>query len=178
VSTEQSPDPYLLLSCLDPLSGPPYPPPLPFVAPWHYELHFPRDPRGPGVARVALRAVLRAHGLGELVDRAELLTSELATNAVRHTGGPASVRLQWLHPVLRVSVYDTCPDLPPAPGNGPASAATLADGGRGLLILDMLADRWGGCAIGAGPWGEEGGKAVWFELGVREPEPEPSALAA
>jgi anti-sigma regulatory factor (Ser/Thr protein kinase) len=51
-------------------------------------------PPGPGVARVTLRAVLDAHGLAPLVDRAELLASELATNSVRHTKGPASVLLQ------------------------------------------------------------------------------------
>ena len=178
MSTYQSPDPSLLLSCLDPLSGHPHPSPLPFAAPWHYELHFPRDPRGPGVVRVALRAVLRVHGLGEFIDRAEVLTCELATNSVRHTEGPASVRMQWLHPVLRVSVYDTCPDLPLAPGTGPAATAPHAEAGRGLLILDALADRWGGCAIGPGPWGDEGGKSIWFELRLGEPEPTPSALAA
>jgi hypothetical protein len=87
---------------LDHLSGLPHPLPLPFASPRHYELDFPCDPRGPGIARITLRAILDAHGLAQLTDRAELLASELATNSVRHTKGPASVRLQWLHPVLRV----------------------------------------------------------------------------
>ncbi|MEU3249381.1 ATP-binding protein [Streptomyces sp. NPDC006997] len=175
---EQSPEPHSLLPCLDPLTGLPHPPPLPFTAPWRYELHFPRDPRGPGVARVTLRAVLDAHGLGELTDRAELLTCELATNSVRHTTGPASVRLQWLHPVLRVSVRDNCPDLPGVPGVRPTPAQPHADGGRGLLILDALADRWGGCATPARPLDGAHGKAIWFELRLGQPEPEPPALAA
>ncbi|MGW6154150.1 ATP-binding protein [Streptomyces sp. NPDC055144] len=164
--------PYLL-TALDPLSGLPHPPPLPFAAPWHYELRFPCDPRGPGIARLTLRAVLTAHGLAELTDRAELLTSELATNSVRHTKGPASVRLQWLHPVLRVSVWDMSPDLPALPGPlgaPPASPGVQADGGRGLLILGTIADRWGGCAMGDEPYGP-GGKTLWFEISLSEGPP-------
>ncbi|WP_349239299.1 ATP-binding protein [Streptomyces sp. CC224B] len=156
-----APAPYLLPT-LDPLSGQPHPPALPFTAPWHYDLHFPRDPRGPGIARLTLRAVLDAHGLADLGDRAELLASELATNSVRHTQGPASVRLQWLHPVLRVSVWDMDPEVPALPGRS-TPAGPHADGGRGLLILDLVADRWGGCAVGDRPQGP-GGKTLWFEL--------------
>lgn len=88
------------------------------------------------------------------------------------------MRLQWLHPVLRVSVCDNCPDLPLASGARPAPVAPHAQGGRGLLILDALADRWGGCATREGPWGVLGGKTIWFELSLGRPEPEPSALAA
>ncbi|GGZ66023.1 ATP-binding protein [Streptomyces bluensis] len=169
--------PYLSPS-LDLLSDLPHPPPLPFTSPWHYELHFPCDPRGPGIARLTLRAVLDAHGLAQLTDRAELLASELATNSVRHTKGPASVRLQWLHPVLRVSVWDMSPDLPPMSGARPTEAPPHADGGRGLFILDAVADRWGGCAIGEGVCGP-GGKTIWFELRLPVPPPPPaSALAA
>lgn len=174
--------PYLL-PALDPLSGLPHPPPLPFTAPWHYELRFPCDPRGPGIARLTLRGILTAHGLAELTDRAELLTSELATNSVRHTKGPASVRLQWLHPVLRVSVWDMSPDLPVLPvlpgplGVPPASPGGHADGGRGLLILGAVADRWGGCAIGDDPYGP-GGKTLWFELNLPTPPPDGSPASA
>ncbi|MET8948758.1 ATP-binding protein [Streptomyces sp. NPDC004542] len=173
-------NPYLLPT-LDPLSGLPHPPPIPFAAPWHYELRFPCDPRGPGIARVTLRAVLDAHGLAELADRAELLACELTTNSVRHTKGPASVRLQWLYPVLRVSVWDMSPDLPPTlPGfadravTGPEADA---EGGRGLLILDAVADRWGGCAIGGEPHGP-GGKSLWFELTLPGPPPDDRPASA
>ncbi|TQE22279.1 ATP-binding protein [Streptomyces ipomoeae] len=177
--TSVTASPPYLLPALDPLSGLPHPPPLPFSSPWHYELHFPRDPRGPGVARITLRAILDAHGLAQLTDRAELLASELATNSVRHTKGPASVRLQWLYPVLRVTVWDMSPDLPPMPGARPMEAAPHADGGRGLFILDAVADRWGGCALGEGERGPVG-KAIWFELALPSPPPRPpaSALAA
>lgn len=141
----------------------PHPEPLSFDAPWRYELHFPCDPRGPGVARATLQAILTAHGIGELVDRAALLTTELTTNSVRHSRGPALVRLMWLCPVLRVSVWDRGPGLPPV--GCPAVAEPYADSGRGLVILDALADRWGGCGAGEGPYGPDG-KTVWFELAV------------
>ncbi|MEV7195234.1 ATP-binding protein [Streptomyces sp. NPDC093510] len=149
-------------------SSEPAPDPLPFTAPWAYELHFPCDPRSPGIARLTLRAVLAAHHLAELADRAELLTTELATNSVRHTKGPASVRLHWLCPVLRISVWDMSPDLPSlAP---PPPVGVHADSGRGLVILDTVADRWGGCAIGEEPYGP-GGKTMWFELNLRQAPP-------
>ncbi|MFD7970046.1 ATP-binding protein [Streptomyces clavifer] len=139
-----------------------HPAPIPFADPWSYELSFPRDPRGPRIARTTLRAVLDAHQLTELSYRAELLASELTTNSVRHTRGPAGVRLQWRHPVLRVSVWDLSPDLPKphAPAVGPD-----AEAGRGLTILELVADRWGSCAIGEGELGS-GGKIIWFELAL------------
>ncbi|GAA3792509.1 hypothetical protein ACFS5L_12200 [Streptomyces phyllanthi] len=48
---------------------------------WSYALHLPHDPRAPRVARMTLRAVLPAYGISELLDTAELLASELVTNA-------------------------------------------------------------------------------------------------
>lgn len=141
----------------------PHPEPLPYTAPWCYELRFPCDPRGPGVARVTLQAVLIAHGIGELVDKAALLTTELATNSVQHSKGPALVRLLWRCPVLRVSVWDTGSGLPDL--GKPQRPSPQADTGRGLLILDALADRWGGCGTEEGPYGP-GGKTIWFELAV------------
>ncbi|HLL35859.1 MAG TPA: ATP-binding protein [Streptomyces sp.] len=152
----------------------PFPSPIPFAEPWEYELRFPRDPRGPGIARTTLRAVLTAHGLCELAPRAELLTSELATNSVRHSEHAAAVRLQWFHPVLRVSVWDADPEVP-APVSPPPPPDR--ESGRGLLILDVLADRWGGCPAGDGPVGP-GGKAVWFELAWDEPPVPPVPATA
>lgn len=133
---------------------------LPFAEPWQYELAFPCDPRSPRIARTTLRAILDAHELAELSYRAELLTSELTTNSVRHTKGPAAVRLQWRHPVLRISVWDMSLDLP-KPYAPPV--APHVEAGRGMAIL--VADRWGGCAIGGGALGP-GGKTVWFELAL------------
>ncbi|MET8115706.1 ATP-binding protein [Streptomyces prasinus] len=158
---EQTPEPAGRLGSMIP--GPPL---IPFAEPWEYELHFPRDARGPAVARTTLKAVLGAHGLSEFIDRAELLTSELATNAVRYALGPAIVRLRWANPVLRVSVTDTCPELPaPSAEGGP-----YEERGRGLLILDLLADDWGGCRLRESVLGV-GGKSIWFELVLRHGDP-------
>ncbi|MFE0046472.1 ATP-binding protein [Streptomyces albireticuli] len=160
-----------------PRSHPPRfaPAPIPFADPWQYDLTVPRDPRGPGIVRVTLRAILAAHGLGELADRAVLLTSELATNSVRYTKGPATVCLRWTHPVLRVGVSDVSPKFPvyalfPMP-------AADAHRGRGLRILDRVADAWGGCLLGdllLAPTG----KTIWFELSLDGAPPgAPTAMA-
>ncbi|WP_224294622.1 ATP-binding protein [Streptomyces olivaceus] len=151
--------------------------PIPFTAPWTYEIHLPRDPRGPGIVRGTLRAVLHAHGIDELADRAELLTCELATNSVRYTTGLVVVRLQWLCPALRVSVWDASPDLPPfAPGTAMPDPAALC--GRGLPIIESLADRWGGCGSVDGPGGGPGGKTIWFELALGDGFQPPSPVLA
>jgi hypothetical protein len=104
------------------------------------------------------------------------LASELATNSVRHTNSPAAVQLQWRYPVLRVIVHDMSPDLPELGPPPPRDA----DGGRGLLILDAVADRWGGCSVTASPYERPGlGKTIWFELSLdRGDGPPPPALAA
>lgn len=166
----------------------PHPAPIPFTEPWEYELHFPRDPRGPAIARTTLKAVLTAHGLNELTDRAALLASELTTNAVRYSTGPATVHLLWTSPVLRVSVTDTCAEFPVSL----TPFGSDAEQGRGLLILDLLADDWGGFCLDASLFGV-GGKSIWFELvlgggppppgdmpasGVQPPLPPAPALAA
>ncbi|WP_455351360.1 ATP-binding protein [Streptomyces sp. SYSU K217416] len=155
-----------------PQSQPWHPAPIPFADPWEYELAFPRDPRGPGIARITLRAVLAAHGLRELTDRAELLASELATNSIRYSASSAAVRLRWAHPVLRVSVFDTNPEIPAPLLFGPP--AIDADRGRGLFILNLVADAWGGCALGDTLLGP-GGKTIWFELALDTGPPHPEA---
>lgn len=107
--------------------------------------------------RLARRYVTsRAAGWpAELLDRTVLLTSELVTNAVRHGRGP--IQLQVVEDVdrLRVEVTDGEPRLP----DGPGKPAEDEERGRGLLILDQLADRWGSHPRGTLP-----GKVVWFEL--------------
>ncbi|NGO73388.1 ATP-binding protein, partial [Streptomyces sp. SB3404] len=80
--------------------------------PWEYTLHVPNDPRAVPISRHTLRLVLRAHGLDRLLPLAELLGTELVTNAVTHTKGPAALRLLWDGHTLRIGVWDTDPRPP------------------------------------------------------------------
>ncbi|WP_116211743.1 ATP-binding protein [Streptomyces olivoreticuli] len=137
--------------------------------PWTYTLELPRDPRAPGIARATLRSVLDGHGMPELVETAELLTSELVTNAYVHTEGPSSVRVEGEEgDHLRVSVWDTCPRIPALFGGaeGDASGGPESDGGRGLLLVRRWASAWGSDGVDA----RAGGKVLWFELGRAERE--------
>ncbi|MFE1549848.1 SpoIIE family protein phosphatase [Streptomyces sp. NPDC058718] len=122
------------------------------------------DPQGLSDARAAVTQALRDWGLPELADDAELLTGELLVNVLLHTEGGAVLTLEVLpEPVRRVrlSVQDRSSAWPRR--RTPGEAATS---GRGLLLLDALASRWG-----VEPRGE--GKAVWCEI-----EPAPVAADA
>ncbi|MES4901467.1 MULTISPECIES: ATP-binding protein [unclassified Streptomyces] len=146
--------------------------------PWTYTLRLPNDPRAARIARVTLRAVLSGHGMAELTETAELLTSEMVTNALCHSDGPAQLRLRHLcENRLRVSIWDTNP-LIPAPFDTPpghldrfaalTEAAAKADDthGRGLLIVRLCADNWGGYPLADDLFGISG-KLLWFELAPR-----------
>lgn len=128
--------------------------------PWTYSLQLPQDPRAPGIARHTLRAVLNAHSLARLAETAELLASELVTNALRHTDGPYGLRLGAVgQGRVRLGVWDTHPDLP-VPFEGlPRRPEPYAEGGRGLCLVAHCADAWGATAL------PQGGKLLWVELG-------------
>jgi anti-sigma regulatory factor (Ser/Thr protein kinase) len=113
----------------------------------------------PGLARRYVTARSAAWA-PDLVDLAVLLTSELVTNAVLHGRGPIELLLLDDGDRLRIEVGDGEPRLPYDPGK----PADLDVSGRGLMILDQLADRWGSHARRTPP-----GKVVWFE--VRPPLP-------
>src|SRR3954453_21679022 len=112
----------------------------------------PEPERWPYVRRQAA-AVLRRWQLDEVVAEVELLVDELAGNAVRHARTPFSVTLTWDGHTLRGEVTDVNP-LPPQPKHSPPPDDL---GGRGLLLVSRLADRWGF-------EGHSRGKTVWFEL--------------
>ncbi|MEK8144312.1 ATP-binding protein [Streptomyces sp. M10(2022)] len=131
--------------------------------PWAYTLQLLQDPRAPGVARSTLRTVLRVHGLAELTETAELLASELVTNAYLHSKGPYSLRLRGAgRQRIRLSVWDTNPHIP-APFSWSAEApSVLAEGGRGLYLVTLYAESWGAYLMDSGLPGQ-GGKLLWVE---------------
>ncbi|AZM62181.1 MULTISPECIES: ATP-binding protein [unclassified Streptomyces] len=131
-------------------------------APWEYSLHIPNDPRAVTISRRTLRLVLTMHGLIRLVDVAELLATELISNAVRHTKGPAALRVRWSPPgTLRIGAWDADPE-PPRPPE-PFERAVEREDGRGLALVRACADVWGWQ-----PLVRDGsqGKFVWCELGA------------
>lgn len=118
------------------------------------------DPAEVGRARRWARSRLAGSGIGDEEPLAEtliLLVSELVTNAVVHTGCPAVLRLSLPGAaaeasVVRLEVADASDRAPV-----PRCAGDEATGGRGLALVDGLADRWG--------WSVEGaGKRIWCEL--------------
>ncbi len=114
------------------------------------------DPEGLAEARAALRQALGDWELTEIADDVELAAGELLVNVLLHTEGGAVLTLEVLpDPVRRVrlSVQDRSSVWPRR--RTPGEAATS---GRGLLMIDALAQRWG-----VEPRGD--GKAVWCEFG-------------
>ncbi|MCT7351231.1 ATP-binding protein [Streptomyces sp. 15-116A] len=132
---------------------------MPETEPWEYSLHIPNDPRAVTVSRRTLRLILTMHGLIRLADVAELLASELISNAVLHTKGPAALRVRWSAGVLRIGAWDANPE-PPDP---PARLTDLMsdESGRGLALVRSCSDVWGWHPLSR--FGNRG-KYVWCEL--------------
>ena len=115
----------------------------------------PAEPASAGAVRARLAGVLREHGAAAAVGDAELLVSELVANAVRHAGGQRiDITIAVDDGAVRVEVGDEA-DSDPVPGQAPGVEDA---GGRGLMIVDALASRWG---YERRPGG---GKRVWFEV--------------
>jgi anti-sigma regulatory factor (Ser/Thr protein kinase) len=116
------------------------------------------DPAEVGRARRWARSRLVGSGIGADEPVAEtliLLISELVTNAVVHTGCPAVLRMLFpMAPAAPVRVEVADASLAPP---SPRHASRDETGGRGLELVDGLADRWG--------WHQEGpGKQIWCEV--------------
>jgi anti-sigma regulatory factor (Ser/Thr protein kinase) len=92
-----------------------------------------RDPREVSRARRITRAALAGWGLTGHADVAQLIVSELVTNAIRHGAGPAGLTVSRTAAALRIDVHD---DGPGEPARQQAAAADL--GGRGLELVDAL----------------------------------------
>ncbi|MGW4147450.1 ATP-binding protein [Streptomyces albogriseolus] len=133
---------------------------MPESEPWEYSLHIPNDVRAVTVSRRTLRLILTVHGLITLVDIAELLATELVANAVRHTKGPAALRVRWSPPgTLRIGAWDADPSPPQPPA--PLTAVLEREDGRGLALVRACSDVWGWQ-----PLVRDGsrGKFVWCEV--------------
>ncbi|MEV7791043.1 ATP-binding protein [Streptomyces sp. NPDC087512] len=111
------------------------------------------DLRAVPEARRALRELLRQWGRPGRSEVAELLTSELVTNALVHTDDDAVLTATVSERGLRVEVRDAESGLPTPRAPDPGEAT----GGRGLVLVRSLADAWGVRS-------HDGGKSVWFEL--------------
>ena len=112
-------------------------------------------PSSVGAARRLVRELVTVAGRTDLVDDAELLVSEVVTNALIHAGSPIRVRGQVGRRGIRVEVSDASPHHPAL-----RDYANTAGTGRGLGLLVELVDDWG---VASG----EVGKTVWFEVGAK-----------
>jgi anti-sigma regulatory factor (Ser/Thr protein kinase) len=114
-------------------------------------------------ARGHVQAVAMEWGLTHLADTAELLASEIVTNAVQASGqlkiaDPPVVRVTVTadRESVLIRVWDGSDGMPVRQQAGPSD-----DGGRGLTIIDALSTDWGA-------YREADGKVVWALIG---PEP-------
>ncbi|MFC9286230.1 SpoIIE family protein phosphatase [Streptomyces sp. NPDC057052] len=116
------------------------------------EWTLPLDPAQVGRARAAVREQLHDWRLARLADPAELMVSEVVTNALRHAHGrPVTLRLVRGETLL-CEVDDDDHELPTLLSAGPGD-----ESGRGLRVVSTLAREWGTSRTAAG-------KSVWFEL--------------
>jgi anti-sigma regulatory factor (Ser/Thr protein kinase) len=142
------------------------------AAPWALSsrvLLLPAMPTAPGSARAHVRHLLLAWGMNGLADAAELVTSELATNAVRasrqssrsgndrDTFSPViSVCLYGEGRRLRIEVWDQAPGLPIL-----REAPVDAECGRGLALIEAMTEGCWGWDLADHPWAI---KCVWAEI--------------
>jgi anti-sigma regulatory factor (Ser/Thr protein kinase) len=115
------------------------------------ELHL---SKGPEAAAEARRAVdrLAAHLQPDVLEDVRFLVNELVTNGVKYGAGPIEFRAEVSMKSVRVEVVDAGGGFAPlveVPGTEQTS-------GRGLYLVDQIADRWG--VVG------QTGTQVWFEI--------------
>jgi anti-sigma regulatory factor (Ser/Thr protein kinase) len=105
-------------------------------------------------ARAVIRAILPGWGLRPIVDDAELIVSELVSNAVEHAPGSATYELEVVQRGGGIRIY-----LADGSSIKPVIAALAHDRprGRGLRIVEALTTSWGSDD-------HKGGKRVWVDL--------------
>ena len=113
----------------------------------------PNRPDSTPAARAFLSRLLDGWGIpDEVIDDASLLATELLSNAVRHGTGLVTLRVEVEDGVIQVRVHDDAGGQPVVKEADPTST-----GGRGLFLVECVADQWG-----SDP--DEAGKTVWFRL--------------
>jgi phosphoserine phosphatase RsbU/P len=125
------------------------------------------DHNSPGLARVAVRGAIHEAGLAAVLDEALLLTTELVTNSVVHAGTDVELEIIAGAGSVTVSVLDfkSGPLL-----SSPSDNPDMAERGRGLHLVDALAQGWGTLHF-------TGGKGVWFRLDAVPDQATPPELA-
>ena len=113
----------------------------------------PPEPASALAARAFARDVLSTWREADAADIVTLLVSELVTNAVLHAGSKVEISIRHVGRWLRVEVADGSPVLP-----GQRDYTPDASTGRGLSLVEALADSWGVDSRG------DSGKVVWFEV--------------
>lgn len=115
----------------------------------------PNDLLAPREARQAIARFLARAEVPQLIDDAQLLVSELVTNAVRHARGPIAVHASFRDGFLHLEVSDSAADA--APQRRVASPDD--EGGRGMELIEKMSTRWGWTTT-------EHSKIVWLDLRV------------
>jgi anti-sigma regulatory factor (Ser/Thr protein kinase) len=113
----------------------------------------PSLPRSVGDLRRFALSASRDQGFTGDVDVLALLVSEVATNALLHGRGEVRLSVMRRAGCLRVEVADGSDHMPVR-----RQATPMAEGGRGIALLDALSEAWGAQAS------PPQGKVVWFEL--------------
>ncbi|WP_371631120.1 ATP-binding protein [Streptomyces sp. NBC_00341] len=136
----------------------------------HFAMRFSSTPRGARLARRLAGERLDAWGVpygSDTHDTVTLVVAELSANALRHGHVPGRdfrLNLSAEGSALRVEVTDTRGERLPVRPTVAAPVAGLdleGDGGRGLLLVSALTDRWGWFPCTDGP-----GKTVWAVVEV------------
>jgi anti-sigma regulatory factor (Ser/Thr protein kinase) len=124
------------------------------VAQWRASIDIPATLEGPAAARRIVRALLPAWQLPELKADAELIVTEIVTNAYRHAPGTDSFELELIRRTdgIRISLADGNSVRPMI-----AELRNDAVSGRGMALVEALATGWGA-------EDHHGGKRVWVDL--------------
>lgn len=119
-------------------------------------------PQAPAQARELVERTCREWQLEHLVDDAQLIISELVSNAVEHAGTDIDVTIRCHRGLLRLGVCDRSPAAPTAAVSTRAAGGPVALRGRGLPMVALQAHAWGTIH-------GDGGKIVWAALTTAVP---------